>query len=607
MKREVNYLYFTLIFTYLSSLSWIHYISLDAPFIWFIYASLQALWITSSLILLQQMASPFRPIFSVLTLLTFCYIILSATQFFLARLLDSNLTTLFRFFCQTSWPHFFAAWQAIHLNQAMVIVLFFLCLTTPWIWHRFYLYTSYLSRHKPLTCSLLSLLLLLATCSVSLLALEYLALQARPHPTHRHFAKYLPLMTTLLTAELPSLKISSPIESYLATSIPEEAWSQVRHTIQEKPNIYIWIIETFRKDHVSPHITPTFDQFQKEHQGFSHSFANSNATHLSWFSLFHSRFPYHFAEAHRQPLQKGALPLQLLQDLGYEIEVFSSSSFQYFDISPLLFGDQQRCIHFCADVSALPIEPWEKDQALMDLFEKRFTHTPTQGKLFLFFLDGPHSEYSFPLSPSPPFQPFAPRIDYLTLNPKETTLIQNRYKNALFHVDLLFQQFLSILKKRNAYDDACIVATGDHGEEFFEEGALFHGTHLNVYQTAVPILLKLPPRDSWRLHPERACHLDIFPTILHFITRQEWQGFDGHSLFSHNPWPYILSVSQNGPLAPYEFLLRLDAEELHVRTFKEQPLYMQTEFELLSPSLPNFPINQAFQALTGIHNHRKKS
>src|SRR5262249_39858416 len=43
------------------------------------------------------------------------------------------------------------------------------------------------------------------------------------------------------------------------------------------------------------------------------------------------------------------------------------------------------------------------------------------------------------------------------------------------------------------YDDALIVLTADHGEEFHEHGGWWHGTTLYDEQIAVPLIVK-PPR-----------------------------------------------------------------------------------------------------------------
>jgi hypothetical protein len=153
--------------------------------------------------------------------------------------------------------------------------------------------------------------------------------------------------------------------------------------------------------------------------------------------------------------------------------------------------------------------------------------------------------------------------------------LKNRYRNAIYWDDHLIGAFFKKLGEKRAYDPSMIVLTGDHGEEFFEDGALFHGTHLNVWQTKVPLFYKIPTP-----YPPSATlttHLDIFPTILQILTgRSEWNHyFDGQSLFQANRWPYALSVQHNGPDVPSEFALSDGKLKLFAR-FLDAPLIHST-------------------------------
>jgi hypothetical protein len=124
--------------------------------------------------------------------------------------------------------------------------------------------------------------------------------------------------------------------------------------------------------------------------------------------------------------------------------------------------------------------------------------------------------------------------------------------------------------------------TGDHGEEFFEEGALFHGTHLNEWQTRVPIFYKFPG-PVLAMPGEMTTHLDIFPSILHFLSEKEIPGIcDGQSLFSSHRWPYVLSVQHNGPDIPYEFSLSDGRNRMQARFLNPPLIHTVPSIELIS-------------------------
>src|SRR5690606_6546730 len=113
--------------------------------------------------------------------------------------------------------------------------------------------------------------------------------------------------------------------------------------------------------------------------------------------------------------------------------------------------------------------------------------------------------------------------------------------------------FFSSLEEQNLYDSSLMAITGDHAEEFFEEGAIFHGTHLNDWQTRVPLYYKFPG-DLPGSPAKISTHIDLFPSILHFITKSVSgeKMLDGQSIFASNRLPYALSVQHNGSDVPYE-------------------------------------------------------
>ena len=88
-------------------------------------------------------------------------------------------------------------------------------------------------------------------------------------------------------------------------------------------------------------------------------------------------------------------------------------------------------------------------------------------------------------------------------------------------------------------NDAIIIITGDHGEEFKEQGSWFHDTTLNRPQTCVPLLIKWPkslPRDKQPAH-ERASHLDLLPSLFDALgcEKELWQHLPGISLLQAAP------------------------------------------------------------------------
>ena len=55
-----------------------------------------------------------------------------------------------------------------------------------------------------------------------------------------------------------------------------------------KPDIYVFMIESWRSDSITPEVAPFLSKFKKEEcQDLGRTYAGSNCTPLSWFSMFH--------------------------------------------------------------------------------------------------------------------------------------------------------------------------------------------------------------------------------------------------------------------------------------------------------------------------------
>jgi len=437
----------------------------------------------------------------------------------------------------------------MNLNWKMIFISFGTFLAIPLVGLGFHWLTSLVIKKKPLPLSLTQITIAISVIGSSLLILDILI---HPHLSGKEYEKYtktLPLGTTFLSPNPKYIHLEKPLakhrdEKQLLQQLPKA-------TLAHRPNIYFFVIETLRKDFL--YAAPNLTKFGKDHIQFQSSFANANCTHLSWFALFHSNLPFYWT-AVRDEWTKGAIPLQILKNLGYKIHVYSSADLRYFGMDKLLFGDKRELADKIEEYTFdREIKPCDRDALAFKSLQEQ---DASEGQAYLIFLDSTHSEYSFPEDFPLKYEPISKNIDYLTIGPNSPELerIKNRYRNSISYIDQLMGTFFKSLKDKSQFDDAIIAVTGDHGEEFFEEGALFHGTHLNDYQTSVPIFFKFPSKD-WVAQTDEATHIDLFPSILHYLTKQSDFSalFDGKSIFSLKNHPYRVAVLQNGPDAPTEF------------------------------------------------------
>lgn len=518
----------------------------------FLYAFGQVVVEVGAFLIVSLLLKRFAPswVYPLFSYGLFIALLAHATDFAMVRIMDTSIQYVFTFFLGSGFKNFLVAFQALNLNLFMLGMILVAMLGLPLVGVLVYALTQKLSNLKPLDLS--PSLLILFTLAIGLFLFS-LDLVIRPHLNQEIYVSYskrLPLPSPLLA---PAKR--GPIKKPLKQLRAEPELPPIH--ANKLPNIYLFVVESFRKDAISATVTPHLASFEKKHISFEQSFANSDATASSWFALYHAALPTRWTEV-RDRWELGAVPLRMLKELGYQIRVYSSADLSYFQMDRVLFGKNRKLADHVEEFCSLDLLPLERDQLL---FKRLQEDLVPSGTAYLLFLDGTHSEYTLPSGVEPTFTPAAASLDYFSLirDPSNLEPILNRYKNAVHFEDALFGSFFKTLKERSLYDSSLIAITGDHGEEFFEEGALFHGTHLNYWQTAVPILLKIGQESASK---ELATHIDLFPTLLHHLTGEEFPSlFEGSSLYGPSKKVHI-AVQHKGPLPPEEIALFSDNQKL---------------------------------------------
>lgn len=163
---------------------------------------------------------------------------------------------------------------------------------------------------------------------------------------------------------------------------------------------------------------------------------------------------------------------------------------------------------------------------------------------YLHFLDA-HTPYNVPM----PFQSMFVDIDYRgpiglefddvaaatsgRYSDADQQRIVDLYDGTIAYVDDEIGRFIRGLVELELADDALIVVTSDHGEEFWDHGSFFHGQSLYDELLRVPLLVKYPRgAHAGKRVSAPASTLDILPTIAEVISARRdqpslddaWQG-----------------------------------------------------------------------------------
>jgi len=291
------------------------------------------------------------------------------------------------------------------------------------------------------------------------------------------------------------------------------------------PNIHIIMVETFRADVINESLTPSLYAFrEQESQKFQKTYSVSNGTHLSWFSFFQSRLPVFWQDGMDELAEgdyQGALPLRMLKEMGYDLQVRVGCELDYKAMGPLNFGEDllltDTLRQSVADTEFGGFSYPKKDQSNVDAVIDAISEVsgPT---IFFTGLESPHYNYYWHENFDAPMKDFDdPPV--LSQNPDENDVerVKNRYLNSIAWIDSLVARYLEKLKAQGQYDNSIIIVTGDHGEEFQERGGWFHTSSLKPEQTEVPLMIKWPERFGNGPPQRSVSHLDVLPSLLSYL------------------------------------------------------------------------------------------
>ncbi len=342
-------------------------------------------------------------------------------------------------------------------------------------------------------------------------------------------------------------------------------------TTSTGPNLILIAVDTLRADYLpayNPNIetkTPELDAFLQDAIRFEKGYSQASWTKASFGSIFSGMYP----ECHTAVTKTASLPedvetvAELLRGGGYYTQGYANnpnitSVFGY-DQGFDTYVDMKKAIHFGATPSAARLSMYEvlvkvremvntrlgRAIAVTDYYQPATVVTetvlawldsdrvPTERPFFLFthFMD-PHDPFMDPDAPGGGYG--RKRMG----NPDPATHLDGMRRAYIGEIEYLDRElgiFFDGLKARGIYDDAVIILTADHGEEFHEHGGWWHGQTLYEEQTHVPFLIKLPGNaQGGTVNTDFARNLDIAPTFLHFAGVQKGKMMQGQALFDES-------------------------------------------------------------------------
>ena len=273
------------------------------------------------------------------------------------------------------------------------------------------------------------------------------------------------------------------------------------------PYNVVWLVaESWRADMLTPEIMPhTYAFAQKTHR-FQHHYSGGNGTRMGMFSQFYGLYGNYWFDF----LSEGRPPvlMDVLQNNGYDLMAYTSSRFSYLEFDKTIFAG------FAEDQLQSFTEGagWERDRKNVNDLLASLEGVQSPFFRFMFF-ESAHANYYFPeediIAPD-----YIDDFNYLTVDiERDIERIRARYINANHHLDSQLGRVFKLLEEQGRLDDTIVIVTGDHGEEFMENGRWGHNSTFSQEQIRVPMLVHIPGAGTGN-HDFMSSHLDMPATVL---------------------------------------------------------------------------------------------
>jgi arylsulfatase A-like enzyme len=366
--------------------------------------------------------------------------------------------------------------------------------------------------------------------------------------------------------------------------------------------VYLVAIDTLRADALGVYggkrPTPFFDEFAKQAIVFENCIAPSSWTVPSMASLMTGQYPFHHGTVKSLQERGRVLSQQTLNGgLKTAAEYFREAEYKTYGISAN--GHLSEEYGFAQGFDEFVTHEFRNKDAVQSTWNGMGPRIAGEFRMgapffaFLFFFD-PHHPYT-------PQEPYINQYwpDYFELSqeilskdmlelwtsgffkekPEAVELARAMYDSEVAALDAHLREMFAELP---GYDEAVIIITSDHGEEFMEHGNMIHGNNLQQTQVHVPLMIKLPKGEHAGLRiAEPVSLVDVLPTMMHLIGGNQgkmdgkslvplWVGakLDPRDLFSHLDVPW----AQHTAMVRWPFkYIQLANGKRHIFNLQEDP------------------------------------
>jgi arylsulfatase A-like enzyme len=337
---------------------------------------------------------------------------------------------------------------------------------------------------------------------------------------------------------------------------------------QTPPNIVLIVIDTLRADRVGAYgntrgLTSFADTLAARGTVFQHAYSQCSWTNPSVASIVTSRYQsQHGIITFESVLADSEVTLaEELKKRGYQTGFFSANGL----ISKRMHFDQGYDAFKSLLVKGPDAPPEERipertariNQEAMKWLDGLAQSPNKSAPVFL------HIHY---MEPHHPYAPLPEGLAHVAsaqtppsveranataffghLVPLEPDVLQNLkdvYDAEVFSVDMGLRALFKDLEQRHILDNAIVVLTADHGEEFKEHGLIGHEKTLYEEVVHVPLIMLVPGHSEHEDIDQVVGLVDVTPTLIDMAGGTLSPTFEGHS------WKQTLAPEMRGWFAP---------------------------------------------------------
>ncbi len=272
------------------------------------------------------------------------------------------------------------------------------------------------------------------------------------------------------------------------------------------PSILMIVLESWQADSLTPEIMPNLSSFADRATRFDKHLSSGAVTVPGLFGLMYGLHPNYFELFKTSPGRYPSVLSETLHQQGYQTRVFTSSNLDGFSLRKLFF----------ARVAEANLTTEASDQQVVTRYLDSLGKSAQVPRFDFMFLTSSHSPYVYPQEYAR-FRPLPTMKGGFALDKQaDNAPYKNDYHNSLFYTDVLLGRVLAAAQKSGVLDNSWVVITGDHAEEFNENGLGYwgHGSNFTRWQTQTPLLVMAPGQFAGKRESRLSLHQDVVPTLM---------------------------------------------------------------------------------------------